>query len=294
MLGALLSTPPRGRLALSYERMFDDFVERSGGERVNVRFNLPSHVKNPDYYFVLPDCELLLELKQISNYRPDDTVDAYFTNLRRLGKVLSAEQAGPMQWRIGPESLSPADWARFYLKFRPSVSKHLEKAARQLRETDALLPRQGNRPRFCGLLLINSGDYNLPLDLMFRLVDWRTKREWKSGKFSKLDFVSCLTVDLMRANQNPMQGRHIIRPEPPVGLPGTIRLIYEHWLHYYAEAIGACVEFHPEMKTVDPPLSLSGGYAGKICLATLDESSDSGSVKDKVGGDPIPTGPATR
>lgn len=293
-LGALLATPPGDRLALSYEQMFDDFVKRSGGERVNVRFNLVSHVKNPDYYFALSDCELFLELKQISNYHPGDTVEAYFAHLQRLGKVLNAAPAGQGQMRIEATSLSMADWDRFYRKFRPAVSKHIEKAARQLRETDALLPPQGDRPRFCGLLLINSGDYNLPRDLMFRLVEWRTKREWKGGKFSKLDFVTCLTVDLMRAGENPMQGRHIIRPQPPVRLPGVIRLIYESWLRYYAEAIGACVEFHPDIKVADPPLALSRGYAGKICLARLEESVDPCSSQQHISDDPIPPGPASR
>jgi hypothetical protein len=206
--------------------MFDDFAAQAGGGRVTDRFDLPDRVKNPDYYFAFAECDLLLELKQISAYRPGDTVDSYFGNLLHQGKVRKATRISATQLQVEPDSLNPSDWARFYRKFRPSITKHLGKAARQLKETDAILPRQPHRPRFCGLLLINSGDYNLPLDLMFRLVEWRTKREWQAGKFSKLDFVSCLTVDLIRADQHPMQGRHTARAPPgrPLGRRGSLPL----------------------------------------------------------------------
>jgi len=244
--------------------MFDDFVLRLGGGRVTDRLALPSRVKNSDYYLPLEDCELLLELKQISVYRPGDTVDAYFEKLLRQGKLRSWTRASPTQMHIGPESLSASDWDRFYGKFRPSITDHIKKGARQLKETDMLLATDPRRPRFCGLLLINSGDYNLPLDLMFRLVEWRSKREWHRGFFSKLDFASCLTVDLMRADQHPMQARHIVRPEAHALLPEAVRMFYERWLHYYAAAIGAMVEFKPHAPVRDAPLVLSGAFAGKL------------------------------
>ncbi len=263
-LGSLLGTRTLERQARDYELMFDDFILRSGGERVTDRLALPSRVKNSDYYLPLNDCELLLELKQISVYRPDDTVDAYFERLLRQGKLREYKTVSATQLRIGPESLSASEWDRFYGKFRPSITEHMKKAARQLKETDALLPPDPQKPRYCGLLLINSGDYNLPLDLMSRLVEWRSKREWHRGFFSKLDFVSCLTVDLFRADQHPMQGRHIVRPEPHSLLSGVVRTVYEHWLHYYAEAIGAKVEFKPGANVRDAPLVLSGTFAGKL------------------------------
>ena len=263
-LGVLLHSPTLERRALAYERMFDDFVTQAGGGRVNDRFDLPSHVKNPDYHWACDEWELLLELKQISNYRPHETLDAYFQNLLRQGGIRNPTWIAPTRLRIEPESLSPADWEKFYRKFRPSVTKHLGKAARRLKETDGLLPRQSHRPRFCGLTLINSGDCNLPIDLMFRLVEWRTKREWRKDFFSKLDFVSCLTVDLIRADQHPMQGRHIVRPDPPVLLTEVVRHVYEHWLQYYAQAINAKLEFHPGSDTPNPPPVLSGDFVGKI------------------------------
>jgi hypothetical protein len=263
-LGALLATRTRDRGAYDYERMFDDFITRSGGGRVTDRFAIPDRVKNSDYFLPFDDCDLLLELKQISVYRRDDTIDAYFERLIRQGKVRQFTTVSPTQVTIGPESLTAGDWDRFYGKFRPSVSDHLKKAARQLKETDALLPAESHRPRFCGLLLVNSGDYNLPLDLMFRLVEWRTKREWHRGSFSRLDFVSCLTVDLVRAGQHPMQGRHIVRPEPHALLPSVIRRVYENWLTYYADAIGAQVAFDPDAPGPDAPLVLSGAFVGKL------------------------------
>jgi len=180
-LSALLRTPTILRRAADYEQMFDDFAAHAGGGRVTDIFDLPGRVKNPDYHFALADCELLVELKQISAYRPEDTTDAYFAKLLAQGRVRRYSSISATQVRIEPDSLSESDWARFYRKFRPSITKHLGKAAQQLKETDALLTSPSGKPRFCGLVLINSGDYNLPLDLMFRLVEWRVKREWKAG-----------------------------------------------------------------------------------------------------------------
>ena len=263
-LADLLRTPTTSRRAVDYEHMFDDFARASGGERVDRLFALPSHLKNPDYSFEFANCDLLLELKQINGYREGDTVDAYFGKLIAQGKVRTPVPAVGSQLRLEPDSLSRAEWTQFYKKFRPSVSRHLEKAAKQLKQTDAALPGTPTRPRICGLLLINSGDFNLPLDLMFRLVEWRTKREWKNGNFSKLDFVSCLTVDLIRDEQNPMQGRHIVRPKPHPSVPPVIYHIYDRWIRYYAAAIGAEVSFQPDAEMADPPLQLSGGARGKI------------------------------
>ena len=128
-LGVLLQTPTLERRADDYERMFDDFITQAGGGRVKDRFDLPTLVKNPDYYWVCDEWELLLELKQISNFRPDNTLDAYFQILLRQGKVRNPTSISPTQLRIEPETLSLADWERYYRKFRPSVTKHLEKAA---------------------------------------------------------------------------------------------------------------------------------------------------------------------
>lgn len=245
--------------------MFDDFVVSAGGGRVGDRFDLPGHVKNPDYHFAFDDYGLLVELKQVSAYRPADTIDAWFNKLLRTGRIRPPiPPAGERLW-IEPDSLSKADWAHFYGKFRPSVTKHLTRAAQQLKQTDLRLPPPRVGPRLCGLLLINTGDYNLPLDLMFRLVEWRVKREWHRGQFSKLDFVTCLTVDFApRAQQHPLQGRHILRPSPHLLLGRAVWHLYDRWLHYFANAIGATVELHPGPAGQDPPPDLTGAHSGKL------------------------------
>jgi len=263
-LAGLLGKRSTTRSAADYEHMFDDFVVASGGGRVGDRFTLPPGLCNADYHFATADYDLLLELKQISAYRPQATLDAYFNKLLSLGRVRQATRPISGKLEIVPESLSERDWNRFYGKFRPAVSEHLRKAARQLKETDRHLPHSA-KPRLCGLVLINSGDYALPLDLMFRLVEWRVKREWQAGHFSKLDFVSCLTVDFAPLEgQHPLQGRHIIRPEPHPLLVGAVRRLYDDWLHYVANALGATVTFEPGASAPEPPLVLAGAYAGKL------------------------------
>ncbi len=264
-LDALLRTRSTARSPADYERMFDDFVVFAGGGRVGDRFELPGHVKNPDYHFAFDHYDLLVELKQVSAYRPADTIDAWFNKLLRTGRIrLAIPPAGERLW-IEPDSLSKADWAHFYGKFRPSVTKHLTRAAQQLKQTDMRLPAPRVGPRLCGLMLINTGDYNLSLDLMFRLVEWRVKREWHRGHFSKLDFVSCLTVDFApRPDQHPLQGHHILRPSPHPLLGRAVWYLYDRWLRYFADAIGATVDFLPDAGAAEPPYVLGGGYRGKI------------------------------
>jgi len=77
-------------------------------------------------------------------------------------------------------------------------------------------------PRLKGLILINSNDYNLPTDLMFRLIEWKLKKEWKMGYFTSIDFVSCAaTIDMYKQNQTPLYARHIIRTEDNPEIKGV-------------------------------------------------------------------------
>jgi len=262
-LAAFLRTPVTDRRPEAYERVFDDFVRYAGGGRVADRFEIPAQVRNADYHFDLEDFEILLELKQINKYGAARTADAYFSKLIEQGRVLRLRPLSDGQARIDPESLPPNEWRKFYKSFRPSITDHLDKASRQLKQTDRLLRAEGGKPRFCGVMLINSGDYNLPLDLMYRLVEWRTKNMWKSGRYSKLDFVSCLTIDMIREGQHPLQGRHIGRTADAT-LTRAVHYIYDRWLFYCADAIGMELEFRPHETMADPPLQLSGQFQGKI------------------------------
>lgn len=261
-LSALLRTPPLQRRAPDYEKVCDDFVSFAGGSRVEKRFIVPRNTRNADYYFDQGDYDLILELKQISTFRPVDTVDAYFSARLREGKVKRFTPLGNGKIRIEPDSLTLSDWNHFYKRFRPSITTQLDKAASQLKATDAFLPATRAR-RIRGAMLVNSGDYNLSTDLLFRLVEWRVKDKWKNGRYSALDFVTCVTLDLLLEDRHPFHGRHIVRTMDDSMLEDAVTHLYDRWIHYGADAIGATVRFDPTTQVGDDPIKVSTPVRGK-------------------------------
>ena len=81
----------------------------AGGVRVDQRFQVPEGTLNADYYFELDACDLILEMKQLHSFRPGETVDAYFSERLRQGKVKQYTDLGNGQIRIDPESLSRSE-----------------------------------------------------------------------------------------------------------------------------------------------------------------------------------------
>jgi hypothetical protein len=273
LLHQLLYSPTSRRSAPDYEAMFDEFVATAGGGKAADCFQVPPKLKNADYYFDLGEIELLLELKQITKYELGKTTNAYFEELYRRGRILSHMRLSETQIRIDADSLTQQDWRRFYKGFRPNITTHLDKAASQLKDTLKLLSPEKNRRHMCGVVLLNTGDYNLPLDLMHRLVEWRVKDKWHRGLYSKLDFVICLSVDMVKDGQHPLQGRGIVRDIQDDALVGVMRNIYDKWLRYYAASIDAVVEFDPN-GTIDAHTQLSGENLGKVRFS--DQTSTAG------------------
>ncbi len=269
-LRRLLETPTLERATFNYEQMFDEFVRGAGGCRVEEIISVPVGTKNADYYFRFADCELILELKQVTAPHRKLTVNDYFAKQiheRSIRPVKVAKVGSDIQYTVKPTARQMSTLAE---KFRPAIPEHMKKAARQLKETDQMLPETG-LPRFGGILLVNTNDYDLPLDLMHSIAHIEGHRQWKDGRFSKLDFVSCYVVDLFIEGQSPMQGVHVARSLESDILTGAIRFVFEQWLVYYGEAIGAQIWFDPEglepqhTRIVDKP------FSGKIQLtkATL-------------------------
>jgi hypothetical protein len=263
-LSELLCMPPSERTPQIYERMFDEFICSVGGSRVEDSFTVPAGKKNADYWVEFEGAELILELKQLAKYVPTKTVSDYFSDLINDGAVRSASPVSPGVLRVGPESLSAADWDRFYRKFRPSVESSLRHAAIQLKDTDGFIPRGGKR-RFRGAFFLNSGDFNLPTDLLFRLVERKVKLEWKGGKYGALDFVSCATIDMFSSEVHPLHARHIARSTADRELVATVRWLYEAWLAYVGSVVGFVVEKVAEKEVAETRFtSLSAPFVGKI------------------------------
>lgn len=262
-LSELLSMPPSERTPQIYEQMFDEFIRSVGGSRVEDLFVVPNGKKNADYWIEFEDAEVIVELKQITKYVPKKTVGDYFSDLINEGAMLSASTVSPGVLRVGPESFSATDWDRFYRKFRPSVENSLRHAAIQLKDTDGFIRRSGKR-RVRGAFFLNSGDFNLPTDLLFRLIERKVKLEWKGGKYGALDFVSCATIDMFSAETHPLHARHIARSTADHVLVATVRWLYEAWLAYVGSVIGFVVEKLSEEGGETRSASLSTPFVGKI------------------------------
>jgi hypothetical protein len=262
-LTTLLEMPPSSRTAAHYETVFDDFVRFAGGHRLSECVSIPPGRLNADYHFEFDDAEIILELKQVNAYRPSRTVDEYFAKLIRDGSMRGFETLPDGRARISPNSLNDRQWHSFYSTFRSSVSDHLKTAARQLKSTHALLPSHRRR-RIQGVVLINSGDFNLPTDLLLRLVEWWLKREWKMGRCGSIEFVRCHAIDMVRDGQNPLYARHIARRATDEPAVAALRYLHDRWVQYGADAIGATVEFLEGAVADEATPDLSGRFRGKI------------------------------
>lgn len=193
----------------------------------------------------------------------EDTDIEYFSNLLSEGKIKTFKHLTDNQIRISPNSLDVADWQRFYNKFRPSVSKRLIRAARQLKDTEAFLPASSTR-RVKGVMIINSGDYNLPTDLLFRLIECKMKHEWRRNNFSAIDFVSCMTVDMYRPGDNILHSRHIARTTRDSDIVEAIKHLHENWLKYVGAAMGLRIKARAGDETRGNLFDLSTPFVGKI------------------------------
>lgn len=262
-LTEFLSTPTLKRKDRDYEDLFDDFVSFCSGARVRDLFEIPDGKQNADYFIPLDKLEIVLELKQITKYEKYNSVDEYFLKELSKGKLrkLSPPQGGKIT--ILPESLPKSEWDKFYKRFRPSVSNNLNKAASQLRDTESFLPVT-NSARVKGVILFNSGDYNLPTDLLFRLAEWKLAKEWKMGNYNSIDFVSCLTIDMYKEGQSPLHARHIVKTLADQNSVNAVAYLYDRWIYYTATAFGLSLSFEESGSQVDKPTDLNTPFQGKI------------------------------
>jgi len=262
-LTTLLSLPTTKRTVNDYEEMYDDFIDFAGGSRISRRFVVPEGKKNADYHFDLELFEIVLELKQLSKFCESNTVAQYFLKRLSEGKIRCFEKLPNNKIRINPASLGKSDWNDFYKRFRPSISSNLKTAASQLRDTEDILPPAKKR-RIKGVMLINSGDFNMPTDLLFRLVEWKVKREWKIGHFRSIDFVSCSTIDMHKDQQHPLYSRHIARSTQDNNLVEAVRYLFDRWVNYGASALGLEVHRSKRVLTENAQVNLNQPFTGKI------------------------------
>lgn len=262
-LTRLLETPSVTRTVEDYERTFDDFITFAGGRRLENAIDIPPNLLNADYLIETEAIDLVVELKQVNAYVKANSVDRYFETLLNQRQVRNRKQISATQVRIDADSLTTSQWNHFYAKFRPNVPRHLDKAARQLKATAMLLPAV-SKPRASGVILVNTGDFNLPVDLMHRLVEFHAKRKWKVGRFSHVDFVMCVMMDMVKTGQHPLHGRCLVRTLEDAALAQGVHHLYDRWIRYGAAALGAEVVFEPTGRPEEAPLQLSGGVTGKI------------------------------
>lgn len=251
-LSQFLATQTTRRLPADYEAVFDDFIAFAGGGRLTDRYTPPLGSANADYLIPGEGVELVLELKQLATYRPLQTLDAYFNERLAAGKIYSDHPPPPGPFHIDTQDLSPSEQRRFYKRFRPSVGAQLDKAAQQLKATEAFLPpsEPGVR-RLFGAVLLNSGDFGVSTDLLFRLAEWKAKDAWRQGRYSRIDFVTCLAMDMIEEERHPLHSRHLARNASDALLGQAIWRLFDRWVHYGAEAVGARVTFTPG-PVVDP------------------------------------------
>jgi len=266
-LRRLMAMPTVERRASDYEAVFDDYVAWAGGRRVVELVEPPPGADNADYVFEGDDWRLVIELKQIDKYDAAKSASAYFGDLHAKGMIRTWKDKGPGKITIGPESLTTKQWHRFYDKSWPQIPAALTKANRQVRETAALLPATRKR-QLGAAFVVNTGDYNLPTDLLYRFVERKVKKEWKGGAFRSLDFVACQSVDLYHPEQHPLHARHITHDAKDAVARQVASWTFERWVAYANAELGT--EATINWGAADQPfdLRLDRTFLGKMAAAT--------------------------
>ena len=262
-LTEFFAIPTNKRSTNDYEAMFDDFIKSAGGCRISDKYEIPQGKQNADYYFDLNSNEVIVELKQITRYTQHNTVDNYFSKLLQKGKVKNFDKLPDGKIGITPASLTDREWDRFYRKFCPAVESGLRKAANQLKNTISIIP-SSDRKQFKGVVFLNSGNFNLPTDLLSQFVERKVKFEWKRGNFKSIDFVNCFTVDMYTSKGHPLNSRIIVRSTKDAELVRTAFYLQESWCSYFATSFGMTIEKIETEQSQDLELQLSHPFEGKI------------------------------
>jgi hypothetical protein len=265
-LRQLLAEAPLSRRPEDYEAVFDDYVAFAGGHRVTDTIRIPPDTQNADYLLENPEWDCVVELKQVSKYEHGRTVDRYFAELYRQGLLRAVENLGSGKIRITPQSLSHDQWMAFYDKFRPGVADAIEQANRQTRATLRLLP-QSTKRRLSGVIILNSGDYSLPTDLLFRFIERKTKKEWRANHLRSIDFVICQSIDLFHPEQHPLHGRAIARPDADDILKHGVFEIFEQWVAYVNAELGTQVQVRQDDETAGMVNAVDRAFIGKLRLS---------------------------
>jgi hypothetical protein len=77
---------------------------------------------------------------------------------------------------------------------------------------------------------IESNDYNLSTDLLFRIVERKVKLEWRANHYRSLDLVVCGAIDLFRRGQNALHARRIVRSIEDSVLVDAAWFINDRWI----------------------------------------------------------------
>jgi hypothetical protein len=265
-LRQLYADPTLGRNTTDYEAVYDDYVRFAGGRRVVEAIAMPESTRNADYIFEQPDWDCVIELKQITKYDQNRTLDRYFEQLIREGRVTKFDDLGGGRIRIRRDSLTERQWNRFYDKFLPGLEPQIRNANRQVKATLGLLPQNGKR-RFGGAIVLNSGNYNLPTDLLFRFIEYKTKKEWCGGHLRSLDFIICKTIDFYHPDQHPLHARSIVCPEADDTLRQIVRGVYEGWISYANAEIGTQMTVNLDDSESAATYAVDRAFGGKIRLS---------------------------
>lgn len=264
-LDQLLRTPTLSRRVTDYETMYDDYIAHAGGRRVIDAVTVPSGISNADYLVEAAGHECILELKQVAKFDDDRAPERYFAEMYRTGDLRTYETLSATQIHVTPESLTRKQWHRFYDKCRPGIPDALVTANGQLRATEALLPHSA-KPRLRGVIMLNSGDYHLPTDLMFRLIQRKMTKEWRGGHLRAIDFVTCKSVDLFHPDQHPLHARHIVRPGADDALKDVVRCLFESWVAYVNSELGADTVVGPSVQDDGQGNRVDLAFKGKLRL----------------------------
>jgi len=213
------------------ELTWQEFVRRVGGNVVSDLVREPRSFENADFLF--PEARVVAELKEIKTEFASS--DAFNHGFDRLMHRLMAEDPGWKPLLFGGSGNNPKWFNREFVRLsRPSVSRILKKANRQLRETKEHF---GIQSATGVILMVNDGFTGIGPDMVLALA-----ANLLQHSFSSIDCLVYLTVnryvELVGSDTPRLMWAPTYSDRAPDSLVAFIDDLGRQWFTFLEEKIG--------------------------------------------------------
>jgi hypothetical protein len=165
----------------------------------------------------------------------------------------------------------------FWDHVRPGILADIKKAERQVSRSKLLLG--SGRPVIGGLLLLNTNDELLPVDLMQKIVETRIGVSWSRSQLRSFDFAIGGVLDMTWADRHPQHCFLLEKKSEREIVHVVIQRVWEAWKSFLIDGIGKSA--HEAFVARDRPgePDLGAMFCGKLQIRNPGDPLSDGLVR---------------